>query len=146
MEPYKRDVSNEVYRRLLKLTIVGAAAFWATNLVISWTPFAAEYRAALSISYLPMLVESLFGGLIIGLFVSFSLIRFYGGRTTGGPIQKSLILSSIALLFVTIVIEGPSLIQATSDSLHYFLVGTMINALRILALGISIGYVYNRLE
>lgn len=49
-------LSNKLY----KLTIGGGVAFWAANLAISRTPIAAEYRAALSISYLPMaLVEAL---------------------------------------------------------------------------------------
>ncbi len=139
-------MSHEVHRRLFKLTIVGGAAFWGTNFIISLTPIAAEFRAALSISYLPMLVQSLCGGLIIGFFVSYTLIHFYDRIKIEHPIQKSLILSSIALFFVTIVLEGPSLFQATNDALHYFLIGTMFNVVRILALGISIGYVNSRLE
>jgi hypothetical protein len=33
--------------------LAGAAAFWLVNLAISLTPVAADYRAALSISYNP---------------------------------------------------------------------------------------------
>jgi len=51
---------------LILLTLLGGAAFWAANFAISRTPIAAEYRAALSISYYPLLLEALLGGLIIG--------------------------------------------------------------------------------
>ena len=52
-DPKKIEKPHEDNRKLFKLTIVGGAAFWATNFAISLTPIAAEYRAALSISYLP---------------------------------------------------------------------------------------------
>ena len=48
------------------LTVAGGLAFWLANLAISWTPIAADYRAALSISYFPMLLEALLGGPING--------------------------------------------------------------------------------
>ena len=51
------------------LTLVGGLAFWLANFAISRTAIAADYRAAMSISYYPMLLESLIGGLIIGLWV-----------------------------------------------------------------------------
>ena len=56
--------------------LAGAAAFWVVNLAISLTPVAADYRAALSISYIPMLVEAAIGGIAIGLLVSWALLRF----------------------------------------------------------------------
>ena len=103
----KRETSNEVYKKLFKLTIAGGVAFWAANFAISLTPIAAEYRAALSISYLPMIVESLIGGLIIGFFVSYFLLRFFDRIPTKNPILKSVILSFIVLIIVTILLEGP---------------------------------------
>ena len=50
----KRETSHKVYKKLFKLAIMGGLAFWAANFAISLTPIAAEYRAAFSISYLPM--------------------------------------------------------------------------------------------
>ena len=44
-------------KKLYQLTFGGGVAFWAANFAISRTPIAAEYRAALSISYFPMLLE-----------------------------------------------------------------------------------------
>ena len=132
-------------KNLYKLTIGGGAAFWAANFAISRTPIAAEYRAALSISYLPMLVESLIAGLIIGFFVSYFLLRSFDKIPTKDPILKSVILTFIVLIIVTILIGGPSSFLATSDVLRYFLIGTIFNVLRILALGIGIGYLYRRL-
>ena len=146
MTTIKQERSGQFYKKVLELTLSGGAAFWVINFAISRTPIAAEYRSALSISYLPMLVESLVGGLIIGLSVSYFLLRFYVKIPTKNPILKSIILSLIALIIFTFLLEGPSrLLTPTSDALRYFLIGTMINVLRILALGIVIGYVYTRL-
>jgi len=138
--------SKEIWRKMLVLGIVGGLAFWVTNLAISLTPIAAEYRAGLSISYLPMLLEALVGGLIIGFGVSFFLLRFFDKIPTKNPILKSLILSSISLIIVTILLEVPAkFLTNTNDALHYFLIGALFNVLRILALGIVIGYLYERL-
>jgi hypothetical protein len=131
-------------KKLYKLTIGGGVAFWAASFAVSLTPIAAEYRAALSIAYLPMLVESLIGGLIIGFFVSYSLLRFLDKNPTRNPILQSVILSIIALIFVTILVGVPSSSRTTSDVLHVFLIGAMFNVLRILALGIAVGYLYKR--
>ena len=74
----KRQTSHEFYKKLLKLAGAGGAAFWITDFVISVSPIAAEYRAAFSISSLPMaLVEALVGGLMIGCCVSYFLLRFF---------------------------------------------------------------------
>jgi len=138
--------SKEIWRKMLVLAIVGGLAFWVTNFAISLTPIAAEYRAGLSISYFPMLVEALIGGLIVGFGVSFFLLRFLDKIPTKNPILKSLILSSIALIIVTVILEVPSkFFTNTNDALHYFLIGALFNILRILALGIIIGYLYQRL-
>jgi hypothetical protein len=137
--------STILSKKLFILTIGGGVAFWLANFAISRAPIAAEYRAALSISYYPMLLESLIGCLIIGFCVSYFLLRFFDKIPTKNPILKSLILSFIVLIIVTISIGGPSSFLATSDVLRYFLIGTIINVIRILALGIGIGYLYRRL-
>jgi branched-subunit amino acid ABC-type transport system permease component len=137
--------SKEVWRKVSVLAIAGGLAFWFANFAISRTPIAAEYRAAMSISYFPMLLEALVGGLIIGLCVSYFLLRFYDKIPTRNPILKSMILSFIVLIMVTILIGGPSNFLATGDVLHYFLIGTTLNLIRILALGIVIGLLYEKL-
>ena len=137
--------STILSKNLFILTIGGGVAFWAANFAISRTPIAAEYRAALSISYLPMLLESLIGGLMIGLCVSYFLLRFFEKIPTQDPISKSVILTFIVLIIVTILIGGPSSFLATGDVLRYFIIGTIFNVLRFLALGIGIGYLYKRL-
>jgi NhaP-type Na+/H+ or K+/H+ antiporter len=142
----EREKSHDFNKKLFKLAIVGGATFWAANFAISLTPIAAEYRAALSISYYPMLVESLFGGLIVGFFVSYFLFRLFDKIPTKNPISKSLILSVIALFAVTILLEGPARLLMPGDALRYFLIGALFNVLRILALGIAVGYLYKRLE
>jgi len=128
------------------LAVPGGLGFWVANFVISLTPIAAEYRAALSISYFPMLLEALLGGLIIGFCVSYSLLRFFDKIPTQDPISKSVILTFIVLIIVTILIGGPSSYLATDDVLRYFIIGTLFNVIRFLALGIMIGYLYDRLN
>jgi NhaP-type Na+/H+ or K+/H+ antiporter len=93
-----------------------------------------------------MIVEALIGGLIIGFCVGYSLLRFFDKIPTKNPILKSIILSFIVLIIVTILLEGPaSFLTNTSDALRYFLIGAVFNVLRILALGIVVGYLYEKL-
>jgi quinol-cytochrome oxidoreductase complex cytochrome b subunit len=136
-----------IWRKALVLAVAGGLGFWAANFAISLTPIAAEYRAALSIPYLPMLLASLLGGLIIGFCVSYFLLRFFDRIPTKNPILKSVILSFIVLIIVTILIEGPaSFLTPTSDALRYFLIGAVFNVLRILALGIVVGHLCDKLS
>ena len=142
-----QQTSGHFSKQLVKLTIAGGLGFWAANFAISLTPIAAEYRAALSISYLPMLLEALVGGLMIGFSISYCLLRFFDNIPTTNPIQKSVIVSFIALISVTLLIEVPAkFFTPTSGALRYFLIGALFNVLRILALGIAIGYLYDRIN
>ena len=133
-----------ILKKVLVLTLVGGLAFWLANFAISRTPIAAEYRAAMSISYYPMLLESLIGGLIIGLWVSYPLLRFYDRIPAKDPILKSVLMSSLVLVIVTIVLGGPSSFFATGNVARYFIIGTVFNLIRITALGIAIGYLCKR--
>ena len=139
--------SRGVWKKAFVLAGAGGLGFWAANFLISLTPIAAEYRAALSISYLPMLLESLIGGLIIGFCTSYLLLCFFDRIPAKNPILKSILLSFIVLIIVTILVEGPaSLFTRTSDALRYFLIGLVFNVLRILALGIVVGHLYDKLK
>jgi hypothetical protein len=145
-EEKKMAQSKDIWRKIVVLAVVGGLAFWLTNFAISLTPIAAEYRAGVSISYFPMLFEALVGGMVIGFGVSFFLVRFFGKIPTKNPVLKSVILSTIALIFFTVLLEVPAKFLTTmSDPLHYFLIRLLFNVLRILALGIVIGYLYNGL-
>jgi hypothetical protein len=138
--------SKEIWRKILLLGFAGGLAFWVTNFAISLTPIAAEYRAGVLISYFPMLVEALVGGLIIGFGVSFFLIRFFDKIPTKNPILKSLILSSVALILFTILLEVPAkFFTNTTDAMHFFLIGLLFNILRILTLGIVVGYLFKKI-
>ena len=139
--------STGIWRRVLVLAGAGGLGFWAANFLISLTPIAAEYRAALSIPYLPMLLAALLGGLSIGLCVSYFLLRFFDRIPTQSPILKSLMLTFIVLIILTILVEGPSsLFTRTSDALRYFLIGLVFNVLRILALGTVVGCLYDKVK
>ena len=138
--------SKVTWRNVFILAVAGGLAFWAANFAISRTPIAAEYRAALSVSYFPMLLEALLGGLMIAFCVSYCLLRFFDKIPTQDPISKSVILTFIVLIVVTITIGGPSSFLATGNVLRYFLIGTIINVIRILALGIGIGYLCKKLN
>ena len=139
--------SKGIWRKVVILAVVGGLAFWAITIAISLLPIAAEYRAAESISNIQMVwVGSLPAGMIIGCLVSFSLLRFFDKIPTKHPILKSVILSFIALVIATILLEVPShFLTPNSDPMRYFLIGALFNVLRILALGIVIGYLYKRL-
>jgi hypothetical protein len=141
----KMTKSRGIWTKALVLAIAGGLGFWAANFAISLTPIAAEYRAALSISYRPMLLQSLVGGLIIGFCLSYFLLRFFGRIPTKNPISKAVVLSLIVLVTVTVLIGGPSSFLAKRDVMRIFLIGTLFNVLRILALGIGIGSLCKRL-
>jgi hypothetical protein len=140
----KRQTSYEFYKKLFKLTIGGGVAFWAFTIAASLLPMMAEFRAALSIPYIEgALVEPLLGGPIIACCVSYFLLRFFDKIPTKNPIPKSVILSFVALGIVFILLGVAA--SRTSDALHVFLIGAMLNVPRFLFLGIVIGYLYKRL-
>ena len=122
--------------------LAGAAAFWLANLVISMTPVAAGYRSALSIPYLPMLVEAAVGGLVVAGAVAFMLVRYPQRVPGAGPLRKALLLGLGALVLLTVLVEVPSKLRSdVADPGHWLLVATVFNAIRILALGVTIGLV-----
>lgn len=125
------------------LVACGAAAFWLSNFVISLTPVAGDYRAALSIAYFPMLVEALVGGLVLALCVALSLVHSYDRIPTGNAVSKAVVLSGMAFVVLTVAVEVPAKFgSGISDAGYYFLVAAAINLLRILALGLAIGGLY----
>ena len=141
----KQQTSHEFYKKLFKLTIGGGVAFWATTVAFSLTPMMAEFRAALSMSYvLYALVEPLLGGMIISCGLSYFLLRFFDKILTKNPILKSVILSFVALGIVFILLGVAA--SRTSDAVHIFLIGVVFNVPRFLILGIVIGYLYKRLD
>ena len=130
-------------KKLFRLTIGGGLAFWAATIAISLTPIRAEFRAALSMSYIQtVIVEALLGGMIISCFVSFFLLRFFDKSPTKDPILKSVILTFIP--YVTSLILLGVAASRTSDALHIFLIGASLNVPTFLILGIVIGYLYKR--
>ena len=132
------------WKKIISLTLAGGAAFWLANFAISRTTIAAEYRAAMSISYIPMLLESLIGGLVFGFFISFLLVRFFDRIPTRNTMSKSIILSTLLLVIVTGSLGSPSSFNATNNVLRYFLISTVFNTLRITALGLAIGIFYQK--
>jgi hypothetical protein len=139
----KMTGSKEIWRKALKLGIAGGLAFWAANFATSLTPIAAKFRADFSISYIPMTVEALIGGLIIACCVSYFLLRFFDKIPTKNPILKSVILSFAALAIILAFSTILNLINAVS--VFDILLEAGINVPRFLALGIVIGYLYDRL-
>ena len=140
----KQQTSTEFYKKLIKLTIGGGVVFWAITIAFSLLPIAAEFRAALNISYIQVvLVESVLGGMIISCGLSYFLLRFFDKIPTKNSILKSVILSFVAQGIVLILLGVAA--SRTSDALHVFLIGAMLNVPRFLFLGIVIGYLYKRL-
>ena len=135
------QASHKVSKRLLMLTVAGGSAFWMIDFVISISPIAAQYQAAFSISSLPVaLTEALVGGVMIALCVSFFLLCFFDRVPGKKPIFKALILS----FFVMIIIEVFSALGKPSHASVYLLLDTGMNAPRFLALGLVIGYLFDK--
>ncbi len=138
----KRQTSHAFSKKLIKLTLAGGVAFWVVDFAIILSPISAEYMAAFSISYLPLaLVTAFIGGLVIAFCVSYFLLRLFDKIPTKNPVLKSVILSFAAI----VVIEVLSTFGNPSNAYIYLLVDTVMNIPRILALGITIGYLYKRL-
>jgi uncharacterized membrane-anchored protein len=132
----KTQASREFSKKLHMLAAAGGAAFWITDFVIAVSPITAVYKAAFSISSLPVaLVEALAGGLVIAYCVSFFLLRFFDRVPGKEPIFKALILS----LFVMVIIEVISALGNPAHASIYLLLDTGMNAPRFLALGLVIG-------
>ena len=128
--------------RWVSLTFAGAAAFWSTNLLISLTPSAAAYRSALSIQYMPMLVEAAAGGLAVAGLVALMLTRFPGRIPGAGPLRKALFLALCTLVVLTVLIELPAKFATdVDDPGRWLFVATVFNMIRVLALGLAIGLV-----
>jgi hypothetical protein len=137
----KRQMSHEFYEKLKKLTLAGGAAFWIIDFVIAVSPSAAQYQAAFSISSLPVaLVEALVGGLIIACCVSYFLLRFFDRIPGKRPIFMALILG----FFIMIIIEGLSTLGNPAHASVYLLLDTGMNTPRFLALGLVIGYLFDK--
>lgn len=125
--------------------VAGAVAFWSANLVISVTPIAAAYRSAMSIGYLPMLVEAAVGGLLLASAVALVLVRYPARIPGAGPLTQAVLLSVAAVVLVTLAVEVPSKLRSgVPDAGHWLLVATVFNVIRVLALGVAIGLVTRR--
>lgn len=71
-------------------------------------------------------------------------MRFFD---SGGakPVRTALAISGAALALVTIVLEVPAkFLTAVNDPVRYFLIGLLLNVLRILVLGAVTGLLCGR--
>jgi len=137
--------STILSKNLFILTTGGGVAFWAFTVAFSLLPMMAEFRAALSIPYISgAIVDPLFGGLIISGCVSYFLLRFLDKIPTKNPILTSVILSFV-VLGINFILLGVAA-NRTSDALHVFLIGVMLNIPRYLFFGVVVGYLYKRLD
>ena len=136
---------SKFYKNLLLLTVGGGVAFWVFTYPFSLLPIAADFRAALSISYFQVvIVESLIGGMIISGILSYLMLRFFGKIPTKNPILKSVILSTIALIIDLVLISVAAI--RTSNALNVVLIGAVLNIPRFLFVGVAIGYLYNEIK
>ena len=135
------QASRKFSKKLLMLAAAGGAAFWIIDFAISVSPIAAQYKAAFSISSLPVaLAEAFVGGVVIALCVSFFLLHFFDRVPSKKPIFKALILS----FFVMVIIEVFSALGNPAYASVYILLDTGMNASRFLALGLVIGYLFDK--
>ena len=139
----KAQASQEFSKKLLMLAAAGGAAFWIIDFVISVSPLAAEYKAAFSISSLPVaLAEALVGGMVIALCVCLFLLRFFDRIPGKTPVFKALILSFAAMLMIEVL----SSLANPNNASVYLLIDTGMNIPRFLALGIVVGHLYDKLD
>ena len=137
----KPQCSHDFSKRLLRLAAEGGAAFWITDFLLSVSPIAAEYKAAFSISSLPVaLVGALAGGLSIGCCVSYFLLRFFDRVPGKKSIFKALILS----FFIMVIIEVITALGNPTHASNHILLDTEMNAPRFHAIGLVIGYVFDK--
>lgn len=137
----KARASREFPRKLLSLAAAGGAAFWIIDFGMAISPIAEEYRAAFSIDSLPVaLAEAFAGGLMIAFTVSFFLLRFLNRLPGKNPIFKSLILSFCAMA----IIEVLSAIANPAHAFIYLVLDTGMNIPRFLAMGWTIGFVFDK--
>ena len=138
---YEAQASRESSKKLLMLAAAGGASFWTIDFVISVSPIAVQYKAAFSISSLPVaLVEAFVGGVVIALCVSFFLLRFFNRIPGKNPIFKAVFLG----FFIMAVIEGLSALGHPAYASVYLLLDTGMNVPRFLALGLVIGYLFDK--
>jgi hypothetical protein len=137
----KAQTTREFSKKLLMLAAAGGAAFWIIDFIIAVSPIAADYKAAFSISSLPVaLAEALFGGLIIACCISYFLHRFFDRIPGNRPIFKALILSFSAMAIIEVV----SAIGNLAHAFVYLVLDTGMNIPRFLALGWTIGFVFDK--
>ena len=137
----KTQASRESTKKLLMLAAAGGAAFWIIDFVMSASPIAAQYKAAFSISSLPVaLVVAFVGGMVIALCVSFFLLRFFDRIPGKKPIFKALILGFL----IMVMIEFFSALGNPAHAAVYLLLDTGMNTPRFLALGWVIGQLFDR--
>jgi len=105
------------------------------------SPIAAAYKAAFSISSLPVtLVEALAGSLVIAFSVSFVMLYFFDRIPGKKSIHKALILSFSAMA----IIEVLSALANPAHASIYLLLDTGMNMPRFLSLGWTIGFVFDK--
>lgn len=139
----KTQASRAFPKKLLMMAAAGGAAFWITDFAIAVSPIAEKYKAAFSISSLPVaLGEALAGGLVIALCVSFILLRFMDKIPGKNPVFKAWFLSFGVMLLIEVFLALGNPAHASI----YLLLDTGMNAPRFLALGWVIGYSFNRQE
>jgi hypothetical protein len=139
----KAHASSQSSNKLYMLAAAGGAAFWITDFVMAVSPLAVAYKAAFSISSLPVaLVEALAGGLMISCCVSYLLLRFFDKIPTKNPTLKALILSFLVMLMIEVL---ATLVNPSNASV-YLLIDTGMNVPRFLVLGIVVGHLYDKLN
>lgn len=137
----KPQASRNFLKKLLTLAAAGGAVFWISDFLIAVSPISSAYQAAFSIASLPVaLVEALAGGLVIAGCVSFVLLRFFDRIPGKNAILKALILSFSAMA----IIEVLSALGNPAKASVYLLLDTGMNAPRFLALGLVIGYGFEK--
>jgi len=137
----KAQTTREFSKKLLMLAAAGGAAFWIIDFGMAISPIAEEYRAAFSIASLPVaLAEAFAGGVVIAFCVSLLLLRGFDRIPGKTPIFKALILS----FSIMVMIEVLSALGNPAQAFVYLVLDTGMNIPRFLALGWTMGFVFDK--
>lgn len=128
--------------QLVELSLAGAAVYWATSLAIALLPFSAQFRATESYSFTDVLLGAFPAGFLIALVVGYGLFRYSEKVPSKVAVFVSVSLSVAAL----VAIEVAATLLHGGNEVYYFSIGTLLSIPRFLALGVTLGYLYPKLD
>jgi hypothetical protein len=137
-----RAKSINAYKRSWKPTLIGGTVFWLLGLATALLPIPHEFGIFSGSLSGTGLVALLLGALFVALWVSFYFIYFFDKIPTQNPVLKSVIVSFLGLLIIGFL----GIFLNLKNPASFYLYDLAVNGPRTLALGVAVGYSYQRFE